>query len=125
MNKTIKTSCAPAAIGPYSQGIRTGNMVFTSGQLPLNPDTGEFDSDEIATQTRRSLLNVEAVLKAEGMKLSDVVKITIFMQDLSEFAEMNKAYAEFFPENPPARSCVEVAALPKAAKIEIEAVAVV
>ncbi len=125
MKKIISTSCAPSAIGPYSQAVRAGNMIFTSGQLPINPETGEFAGQDIGAQTRQCLLNVEAVLKSEGVKLSDIVKVTVFMQDLSQFADMNSVYESFFPENPPARSCVQVAALPKAAAVEIEAVAVV
>ncbi len=124
MKRVVKTDDAPSAIGPYSQGIATESMVFTSGQLPIDPSTGDFESDEIKGQTKRCLQNVEAVLKAEGLSLLNVVKVTVFLQDLSHFSEMNGVYETFFTENHPARSCFEVAALPKAALIEIEAIAV-
>ena len=123
-NKAIHTPNAPAAIGPYSQGICAGNTVYVSGQLPINPATGEFAGADIASQTRQSLTNIQAILAANGMTMADVVKVTVLMQDIAEFAAMNAVYAEFFTEPYPARAAYQVAALPKAAKIEIEAIAV-
>ncbi len=120
----ISTKEAPGAIGPYSQGIAAGPFVFTSGQLPLNAATGALESADISAATRLCLTNVEAILRAAGCTLADIVKTTVFLVDLSDFAAVNEAYAAFFKEAPPARSCVQVAALPKAACIEIEAVAV-
>ena len=124
MNKAIHTSNAPAAIGPYSQGVAAGNTVYVSGQLPINPATGEFAGADIASQTRQSLTNIQAILAANGMTMADVVKVTVLLEDISEFAAMNAVYAEFFSEPYPARAAYQVAALPKAAKIEIEAIAV-
>ncbi len=124
MKKVISTDKAPSAIGPYSQGIAAGNLVFSSGQLPVDPATGEFAGDDIATQTRQCLKNLSAVLEAEGVSLANVTKTTVFLQDLSHFVAMNEVYSEFFPSEPPARSCFQVAALPKAALVEIEAIAV-
>lgn len=119
----IATGQAPGAIGPYAQGIAVGDFVFTSGQLPIDMRTGELETADIALATRYALENVRAVLRAGGLDLAQVVKTTVFLADLADFAAVNQAYAEFFPENPPARSCVQVAALPKGAGIEIEAVA--
>ncbi|MGQ0604002.1 MAG: RidA family protein [Anaerolineales bacterium] len=119
----IHTDSAPKAIGPYSQAVRVGELLFCSGQIPLNPATMNVVEDDIETQTRRVLQNLSAVLEAAGTSLSRVVKTTVFMQDLGEFARMNAVYAEFFTSNPPARSTVQVAALPRNVKIEIEAVA--
>ena len=118
----ISTKNAPQAIGPYSQGIKIGDFIFTSGQIPINPDTGELVSD-IQKATRQSLENVKAVLEAAGTTLRNVVKVSIFVKDMNDFALVNEVYAEYFNENPPARSCVEVARLPKDAVIEIEAIA--
>ena len=123
MSKAIATTNAPAAIGPYSQGVDTGSLVFVSGQLPINPATGEFAGADIAAQTRQSLTNIKAILEANGMTMANVVKTTVLLEDISEFAAMNAVYAEFFPEPYPARAAYQVAALPKAAKIEIEAIA--
>jgi 2-iminobutanoate/2-iminopropanoate deaminase len=123
MSKAIATTNAPAAIGPYSQGVDTGNLVFVSGQLPINPATGEFAGADIAAQTRQSLTNIKAILEANGMTMANVVKTTVLLEDISEFAAMNAVYAEFFSEPYPARAAYQVAALPKAAKIEIEAIA--
>lgn len=123
MKETIFTSQAPEAVGPYSQGIRFGNLIFTSGQIPLEPETGQLAGSDIQTQTRRTLKNLEAVLKEAGSSLDKVIKTTVYLTDLWNFSQVNQIYAEFFKENPPARSCVEVSALPKEAKIEIEAVA--
>ncbi len=123
-NKAIHNPNAPARIGPYSQGVCAGNTVYVSGQLPINPATGEFAGADIASQTRQSLTNIQAILAANGMTMADVVKVTVLMQDIAEFAAMNAVYAEFFTEPYPARAAYQVAALPKAAKIEIEAIAV-
>ena len=127
MRETIKTSNAPAAIGPYSQGIKisAGKMVFTAGQIPLDPATGRLIEGDIASQTRRALDNVKAILAASGAGLQNVVKTTVFMADLGEFAAMNEVYGEYFSANPPARSTIEVKALPRGAKVEIEAIAIV
>ncbi len=123
MNKVLTTSSAPAAIGPYSQGIQAGNMVFVSGQLPIVPETGELLRGSVAEQTRQSLQNIQHILAEAGCTLADVVKTTIFLKSMDDFAEVNAAYAAFFPENAPARACVQVAKLPKDADLEIEAIA--
>jgi len=126
MNKqAISTGTAPAAIGPYSQGIRVGDLVFTSGQLGLVPGTKQFAGPEIEAQTRQALENVAAILEAAGSSLRDVLKCTVFLKEMGEFARMNEVYGGFFGENPPARSAVQVAALPLDARVEIEAIAVV
>ena len=124
MKTVIATTNAPAAIGPYSQGIDAGAFVITSGQLPVDPATGAFVPGGIAEQTRQSLLTVQAVLSQAGLTMANVVKTTVFLKDMNDFADMNGVYATFFPENPPARSAVEVARLPKDAMVEIEAIAV-
>jgi 2-iminobutanoate/2-iminopropanoate deaminase len=116
---------APAAIGPYSLGIKTGGMVFVSGTLGIDPDSGEMISGGIAAETRQALTNMARILEAGGSSLQNVVKTTVFMQDLAEFSEMNDVYAEFFSSEPPARSTVQVAALPMGAAVEIEAIAIV
>ena len=121
--KVISTSQAPAAIGPYSQAIHVGNLIYTSGQLPLDPATGAFPEGGIKAQTRQSLTNVKAILEAAGTDMSHVVKTTVFMADMNDFADMNAVYAEFFTEPFPARSAVAVKTLPKGALVEIEAVA--
>lgn len=121
--KTVKTEKAPAAVGPYSQGIDTGTMVFTSGQLPIDPETGKLLNGAIEEQTRRALLNVEAVLKEAGSDLSKVVKVTVFVKDMGNFSRINEVYKEFFTDHKPARSLVEAARLPLDGEIEIEAVA--
>jgi endoribonuclease L-PSP, putative len=123
MKKVISTSKAPAAIGPYSQAIQVGNLVYTSGQIPVNPHSGLFVEGGIKEQTRQSLLNVKAVLEEAGLTMSDVVKSTVFMADMNDFADMNAVYAEFFMEPYPARSAVAVKTLPKGALVEIEVVA--
>jgi len=123
-NHAIATSAAPAAIGPYSQGVAAGNMAFVSGQLPIDPATGEFAGPDIVSQTRQSLTNVKAILEANGMTMADVVKTTVLLSDIAEFAQMNAVYAEFFSEPYPARAAFQAAALPKGAKVEIEAIAV-
>ena len=123
MNKTLNTANAPAAIGPYAQGVQAGNMVFVSGQLPIVPATGELHSGSVGEMTCQSMNNIAAILAEAGCTLKEV-KATIFLKDLGDFAEVNAAYATFFPENPPARACVQVAKLPKDARVEIEAIAV-
>lgn len=122
--EVVKTDQAPKAIGPYSAGIKNGNFVYTSGQLGLDPATGNFVEGGIEAETRQALKNLQAVLEAAGASLEDVVKTTVFLRDMGEFAKMNGVYAEFFKENPPARSAVQVAALPKGGAVEIEAVAI-
>lgn len=117
------TANAPAAIGPYSQGIQTDALVFVSGQLPIDPATGEFAGPDIAAQTARSLENIKAILTEAGLTLSDVVKTTVYLNNIADFAAMNEVYAQYFTGTCPARSAFEVAALPKAALIEIEAIA--
>ena len=121
--KVISTKKAPAAIGPYSQAIRVGNLVYTSGQIPIDPATGAFAEGGIKEQTRQSLNNVKAILEEEGLTMDNVVKTTVFMADMGDFAEMNSVYAEFFTEPYPARSAVAVKTLPKGALVEIEVVA--
>ena len=122
--RIVKTDQAPAAVGPYSQAVVCGEMVFTAGQIPMDPATGELISGDIQAAARRVLENLDAVLRAAGSSLQHAVKLTVFMTDLSQFSAMNEVYTEFFPGEPPARSAVEVARLPKDAIIEAEAVAV-
>lgn len=124
MKKVINTSNAPAAIGPYSQAIQIGNLVYTSGQLPIDPVTGLMPED-VKEQTRQSLLNVRSILQEAGSGLENVVKTTVFLADMNDFADMNGVYSEFFAEPYPARSAVAVKALPKGALVEIEVVATV
>ena len=123
MKKVISTTKAPSAIGPYSQAIQVGNLVFTSGQIPIDPATGVFVEGGVKEQTRQSLLNVKAILEEAGLTMGDVMKTTVFMADMNDFADMNAVYAEFFSEPYPARSAVAVKTLPKGALIEIEVVA--
>ena len=123
--KVISTKKAPAAIGPYSQAIQVGNLVFTSGQIPIDPSTGAFVKGGIKEQTRQSLTNVKAILEESGFSMSNVVKTTVFMADMNDFADMNAVYAEFFSEPYPARSAVAVKTLPKGALVEIEVVAAI
>jgi 2-iminobutanoate/2-iminopropanoate deaminase len=123
MREAISTTKAPAAIGPYSQAIKVGNLVYTSGQIPIDPATGSFVEGGIKEQTRQSLLNVQAILKKVGLTMANVVKTTVFMTDMNDFADMNAVYAEFFAEPYPARSAVAVKTLPKGALVEIEVVA--
>ena len=123
MKEVISTKAAPAAIGPYSQAIRVGNLVYTSGQLPIDPATGAFPEGGVKEQTRQSLTNVEAILKEAGLTMDNVVKTTVFLADMNDFADMNGVYAEFFAEPYPARSAVAVKTLPKGALVEIEVVA--
>jgi 2-iminobutanoate/2-iminopropanoate deaminase len=119
----VATTEAPSAVGPYSQGIATDGMVFTAGQIPINPASGEVEATSIEDQTRQVLRNVDAVLRAAGSGLHRVVKMTVFMTDLGDFQAMNGVYSEFFPSDPPARSAVQVVALPLGVQIEMEAVA--
>ena len=123
MKKAIVTDRAPAAMGPYSQGIETGNLVFVSGQIPINLRTGEMESADIAAATRYSLENVSGILAGAGLTMEHIVKATIFLADIADFAAVNEVYASFFTGAPPARSCFQVAALPKGARVEIEAIA--
>ena len=123
MKEVINTTKAPAAIGPYSQAIKVGNLVYTSGQIPIDPATDNFVEGGIKEQTRQSLTNVQAILKEAGLTMENVVKTTVFMADMNDFADMNTVYAEFFAEPYPARSAVAVKTLPKGALVEIEVVA--
>ena len=121
----ILTNNAPAPIGPYSQGIISSDLIFTAGQIPLEPRTGQVIQGDIKAQTRQVLMNLKAILEQGGSSLGQVVKTTVFLSDMNEFAGMNEVYGEFFSANAPARSTVEVARLPRDVKVEIEAIAVV
>lgn len=123
MKKVISTSKAPAAIGPYSQAIQVGNLVFASGQIPIDPATGNFVAGGVREQARQSLTNVKAILDEAGLTLDNVVKTTVFLADMNDFANVNAVYAEFFAEPYPARSAVAVKTLPKGALVEIEVIA--
>ena len=123
MKKVLATTKAPAAIGPYSQAIRADKFVFVSGQIPIDPATGEFAGDDIAAQTRQSLTNIQNILASEGLTMANVVKTTVLLKNISDFGAMNEVYATFFENDCPARAAFEVAALPKAALVEIEAIA--
>lgn len=123
MRETVSTDKAPAAIGPYSQAVWAGTLLFCSGQIPLDPMTGEMVSGGIGEQTERVLANLEAVLSAGGLTLSSVVKTTVYLTDLADFPAMNAVYAKFFRQAPPARATIQVAKLPAGAKVEIDAVA--
>lgn len=123
--QVISTNKAPKAIGPYSQAIKVGNMIFTSGNLAIHPETGEFVKDDIQKETRLALENLRAILEEAGATLNDVVKVTVFIKDMNQFGRINEIYGEFFNEHKPARSCVEVARLPKDGNVEIEAVAII
>ena len=122
MKKILNTEKAPAAIGPYSQAVKAGDMVFVSGQLPIDPATGTFAGDDIKSQTRQSLINIKNILASEGIDMSACVRVGVFMKDMNMFADMNAVYSEFFETDCPARAAVEVARLPKDALVEIEAV---
>lgn len=124
MKKIISTTEAPAAIGPYSQAVRAGSMIFCAGQVPLDPKTGQIVSEDISEQTRRVLDNLTAVLKAEGLTMANIVKTTVFLADFGDFPKMNEVYATYFTDQPPARSTVGVSTLPKNARVEIEAIAI-
>ena len=121
--EVCSTKKAPAAVGPYSQAIRAGGVVYVSGQIPIDPETGVLEGASVARQTEMALTAVRNILEAAGSGLDRVVKVTVFMTDLGRFAEMNEMYARFFPSHPPARRAVEVAALPKGAQVEVDAVA--
>ena len=123
-HQVIHTDNAPKAIGPYSQAIKAGNMLFVSGQVPFVPETMEIVEGDVKAQTAQSLKNVQAILAEAGLDFSHVVKSTVFIKDMNEFAQINEVYAEFFGENKPARACVEVARLPKDVKVEIEVIAI-
>jgi 2-iminobutanoate/2-iminopropanoate deaminase len=124
MKKIISTTEAPAALGPYSQAVRAGSTVYCAGQIPLDPKSGQIVSQDITEQTRRVLDNVTAVLRAEGLTFENIVKTTIFLIDLADFQTVNEVYGSYFEKDPPARSTVQVAALPKGARVEIEAIAI-
>ena len=125
MKTIISTDKSPTAIGPYSQAIKVGNIVYTSGQIPLDPNTMEIVSENIEEQTLQVLKNLEAILIEAGTSISNVIKTTVFIKDMNDFNTINGIYADFFKENKPARSCVEVSRLPKDVKVEIEAIAIV
>ena len=124
MKTIIATTNAPAAIGPYSQAVQLGNLLFTSGQIPLDPATGQIVAGDVEAQTRQALTNLKEVLEAAGSDLAKVIKTTVFIKDMNDFAKVNEVYAKYFAKNAPARSCVEVARLPKDVLVEVEAVAV-
>ncbi|MBP3736623.1 MAG: RidA family protein [Lachnospiraceae bacterium] len=124
MNKAHHTDSAPAAIGPYSQAVQAGNTIYVSGQLPIDPKTGDFVEGDIKEQTRQSLTNLKSILQAAGADMKDVVKATVLLADIADFAAMNEVYAEFFAEPYPARAAYQIAALPKNARVEIEVIAV-
>jgi 2-iminobutanoate/2-iminopropanoate deaminase len=124
MKKIISTSEAPAALGPYSQAVRVGSTIYCAGQIPLDPKTGQIVTGGIEVQTRRVMDNVTAILKAEGLTCENIVKTTIFLVDLADFQTVNEIYGSYFEQAPPARSTVQVAALPKGARVEIEAIAI-
>ena len=123
-HQVIHTDNEPKAIGPYSQAVKAGNMLFVSGQVPFVPETMEIVEGDVKAQTAQSLKNVQAILAEAGLDFSHVVKSTVFIKDMNEFAQINEVYAEFFGENKPARACVEVARLPKDVKVEIEVIAI-
>jgi len=123
MKEIISTDKAPAAIGSYSQGVRAGGFLFLSGQIPLDPKTMTVVAGDVAAQTEQALMNMKAVLESQGLDFSDVVKTTVFIKDMNDFGRINEIYAKFFTKDAPARSCVEVARLPKDVLVEIEAIA--
>lgn len=123
--ETVSTDNAPGAIGPYSQAVKTGNLVFCSGQIPIDPATGEFVSNDVAEQTEQVLKNLSAVLEAANTNLGKVVKTTVFLADMNDFTAMNEVYARYFADNKPARATVQAARLPRDARVEIECIAVV
>jgi 2-iminobutanoate/2-iminopropanoate deaminase len=123
MKKIIATTAAPAAVGPYSQAVRTGNFVFCSGQIPLDPSTQQMVTGDITAQTKRVMENITAVLRAEGLSFENIVKTTIFLTNLGDFQTVNEIYGSYFKSDPPARSTVQVSGLPKGANVEIEVIA--
>ena len=125
MKEIISTEDAPGAIGPYSQAIKAGNMIFCSGQIPIDPATGEFVSDDVAEQTEQVLKNLKAVLEAAGATLADVVKTGVFLADMNDFAVMNEVYAKYFDANKPARATVQAARLSRDTRVEIDCIAVI
>lgn len=125
MKEIVSTKNAPGAIGPYSQAVKAGQMVFVSGQIPIDPATGEFVSGDVSEQTQQVLINLSAVLEAAGSSLGDVVKTTVFLADMNDFAAMNAVYGEYFTDNKPARATVEAARLPRDARVEIDCIAVI
>jgi|TARA_B100001964_G_scaffold126542_1_gene139971 2-iminobutanoate/2-iminopropanoate deaminase len=124
IKRIIQTEQAPVAIGPYSQAIRIGDFLYTSGQIALDPESGIFLSGEIEEETEQTLKNISAILQAGGVNFENVIKTTVYMSDLNDFTRMNQIYEKYFSTNKPARACVQVAALPKGAKIEIDAIAI-
>lgn len=125
MIEIVSTENAPSAIGPYSQAVKTGNMVFCSGQIPIDPQTGEFVSNDIVEQTEQVFKNLTAVLEAAGTSLNKVVKTTVFLADMNDFVAMNEVYAKYFNENKPARATVQAARLPRDARVEIDCIALI
>jgi reactive intermediate/imine deaminase len=123
MKRTIDTNEAPAAVGAYSQAVTDGSLVFTAGQIPMTADGELLDEEGVEVQTRQSLENVKAILEEEGLTMQDVLKVTVFLDDIDDFDVMNDAYSEYFRDNPPARSAVQAGALPKGVAVEIEAIA--
>ncbi|WP_135827406.1 Rid family detoxifying hydrolase [Halorussus halobius] len=123
MKRIISTQDAPEAVGAYSQATTNGDLVFTAGQIPMTPDGDLLADEDIAVQTRQSLENVKAILEDEGLTMQNALKVTVFLDDIDDFEKMNEAYKEYFQDNPPARSAVEVANLPKGVGVEIEAIA--
>jgi 2-iminobutanoate/2-iminopropanoate deaminase len=121
----IATTDAPAAVGPYSQAVRYGNLIYTAGQIGLDPQTGKLVAGGIQVQTRQALTNLQAILKAAGTNLANAIKTTVFLQDINDFAQMNEVYAQFFPAAPPARSAAQVAALPLGGQVMLEVVAII
>jgi len=123
VKEVISTTKAPGAIGPYSQGIKFGNLLFVSGQTPLNPETGKIAEGDVQSQARQCLENIKAILEAAGTNLDNVLKTTVFIKDINSFSKINEIYAQYFTKNQPARSCVEVARLPMDVLVEIEVIA--
>jgi 2-iminobutanoate/2-iminopropanoate deaminase len=123
MKSVVNTDKAPAAIGPYSQAIKAGNFLFISGQIPVNPATGEVVAGDVAAQTKQVLENIKAILESENLKLGNVVKTSVFLADMNDFQTVNQVYGEYFSQDAPARGCVQVARLPKDVSVEIEAIA--
>lgn len=124
MKQVISTDRAPGAIGPYSQAIRAAGLIFCSGQIPIDPQTGDFVSDDVAEQTEQVLRNLTAVLEAAGTTLNDVIKTTVFLADMNDFAAMNEVYGRYFSDNKPARATVQAARLPRDARVEIDCIAI-